>query len=235
MIIRFPTGLYERQIPQEPDDVGNVTYTISNEDPLTSTGDFIIFPIAERLRKRSNRVYTDEERRATFKDLVYSVSSGGNTVEGRSTKLFEVGQILEFTDENLVSEITSVSDELEIQHNTNLLDLERLGLSNDEISQVSTDSAKTQKQLEAELTATLNRASDVDAEIKDLQKTINEANKAISALEVLGTGSGVLDKIKETMDEAKTKQQVLIEEKADINKELVSLRDQIYSISELVR
>jgi len=235
VIIRFPTGLYERQIPAEPEDTGNVTYVISNEDPLASTGNFIIFPIAEKLKKRSSRVYTDQERRATYRDLVYSISSGGNTIKGRSTKLFEIGQILEFTDENVASEITTVSDELEIQHNTNLLDLERLGLSDIEISLVSTNSAEIQKQLGIQLSAALDGAADVDAEIKDLQKTINEANKAISALEVLGADNSIIDKVKEKLAESESQQQALIEEKSALNTELTSLRDQIYSISELVR
>jgi hypothetical protein len=235
MILRFPTGLYSRQIPQEPEDVGNITYTISNEDPATSTGNFIIFPIAEKLKKRAPKIYTDEQRRRNLGDLIYSISSGGNTIEGRSTKLFEVGQILEFTDEAPTSDVNAVDDRLEIQHNTNILDLEGLGLSAVEIQQLNVDSAALEKDLEAQLAFLLDQTADTNAAIKDLQKTINEANKALSALAVLGENDDIIAKITETLDTATTEQEAAITLKAELNLELEQTRDKLYAISELVR
>jgi hypothetical protein len=214
MILRFPTGLYSRQIPQEPEDVGNITYTISNEDPATSTGNFIIFPIAEKLKKRAPKIYTDEQRRRNLGDLIYSISSGGNTIEGRSTKLFEVGQILEFTDEAPTSDVNAVDDRLEIQHNTNIA---------------------LEKDLEAQLAFLLDQTADTNAAIKDLQKTINEANKALSALAVLGENDDIIAKITETLDTATTEQEAAITLKAELNLELEQTRDKLYAISELVR
>jgi hypothetical protein len=235
MILRFPTGLYLRQIPLEPEDVGNVTYTISNEDPATSVGNFIIFPVAEKLKKRAPKVYTDEQRRANLGDLIYSVSSGGNTVEGRNTKLFEVGQILEFTDEAPTSEIDAVGDRFEIQHNTNLLDLEGLGLTAAEIQQLNVDSAALEKELETQLTFLMDQTADTNAAIKDLQKTINEANKALSALAVLGDSEDIIAKITIKRDVALVEQQGAIALKDELNTALEQTRDKLLAISELVR
>jgi hypothetical protein len=235
MIIRFPTGLYKTQIPQSPSDEGNVTYTISTEDPASSAENFIIFPIAEQLKTRSSRVYTDEQRRARLGDLVYSISSGGSTVEGRNTKLFEVGQILEFTDESTTSGLDSVQKTLEIQHNTNLLDLEGLGLTEDEMEQLGKNSSALQKQLERQLSELKNQITDNNAAIKDLQKTINEANKALSALAVLGGNEDLVAKVTTTRDEAQIDQNLLIDETTLLNTLASQTRDKLYAISELVR
>lgn len=236
MIIRYPTGLYSKQIPQDPEDAGNVTFTISNEEPDIAAGNFIIYPIAEKLRKRSSRSYTDEQRRKNLGDLVYTVSTGGNTIEGRSTKLFEIGQILEFTDiEQESSDLNAVSDKLEIQHNTNVLDLSGLGLSEAEIAIISTNSAAVEKELENQLTALLDQIADTNAMITDTQKTINEANKAISALSVLGNSDDIIKKIEDKRNAAIVEQSTLMNEKDSLNQQLTQVRDQIYAISQLVR
>jgi len=236
VIIRYPTGLYSKQIPQDPEDAGNVTFTISNEEPDIAAGNFIIYPIAEKLRKRSSRSYTDEQRRKNLGDLVYTVSTGGNTIEGRSTKLFEIGQILEFTDiEQESSDLNAVSDKLEIQHNTNVLDLSGLGLSEAEIAIISTNSAAVEKELENQLTALLDQIADTNAMITDTQKTINEANKAISALSVLGNSDDIIKKIEDKRNAAIVEQSTLMNEKDSLNQQLTQVRDQIYAISQLVR
>jgi len=236
MIVRYPTGLYSRQIPLEPEDVGNITYVISNDDPATAVGNFIIFPIAERLRKRDGRVYTDEQRRAALGDLVYSISAGGSTIEGRSTKLFEVGQILEFSDVvALATDVNSISNRLELQHNTNLLDLSGLGLTAAEIQQLNIDSAAREKDLENQLAFLLDQTADTNAIIRDLQKTINEANKALAAVAVIGNNSDIVAKIVAARAAATIEQAAAMALKNELNQDLKQTRDELYSISELVR
>jgi hypothetical protein len=209
---------------------------VSNEDPATSGESFIILPVAEKLRKRSSRHYTDEERRATLGELVYTITSGGVPTEGRSTKLFEVGQILEF-DETIESVgVNTVQNRLEIQHNTNLLDLSGLGLTDDEIDSVTTDSAQFKEELEQQLTYVQNQIADNKAEIVDLQKTINEANKALAALSAMGEDDdSVINKITETRDDAIVQRDQLSAETTNLIATSTELQDKLFAVSQLVR
>jgi hypothetical protein len=236
MIIRYPTGLYRSQIPQDPSDSGNVTFTISNEEPATSGENFILFPVAETLRKRPDKVYSNEQRRATLGELVYSITSGGVPASGRSTKLFEVGQILEFTDETpeIVS-VDAVPGRLEIQHNTNLLDLEALGLTEEEAAALMVDSAAAEEQIESQLTETQDQIAENKAVIIELQKTINEANKALDALAVLGGNEDVIEKITETKDEAQAEQTELSADTENLITLSAALQNKLFAISQLVR
>jgi hypothetical protein len=235
VILRFPTGLYANQIPQDPEDTGNVTYTISNEDPLTSGEEFILFPFAEKSRSRGARVYTNDERRAALGDLVYTIDMSSAPITGTSRKLFEVGQVLEFTDEEIADVAPNlVGRDLTLQHNTNLLDLNSLGLSDNEISKIESDSMALKEQLDEQLTALMNVIEDNETEIANLQKSINEANKAMAALLVLEDTESY-QKVQQTRDQAMSNQQTLI---ATVNSQLGNsqvLRDKILAISQLVR
>ena len=235
MIIRYPTGLYKRQIPSEPSDVGNVTYTISNEDPAVSGESFIIFPIAERLKTRPDRIWTDEERRERLGELVYSLTFGGETKEGSSQKLFEVGQILDFTDQTPEGVSTDlVPNQMEIQHNTNILDLAGLSLSQEEINELVKDSASSMSTIEVQLTSIQNQIADNKSIIESLQKKINEANKVLDALSVL-EDEELTEKITKVRDDSITAQNLKISETNTLITESTGLRDQLLAISQLVR
>ena len=236
MIIRYPTGLYRSQIPQEPSDSGNVTFTISNEEPTTSGENFIIFPVAETLRKRPDKIYDNEQRRARLGELVYSITYGGVPASGRSTKLFEVGQILEFTDETPdIVNVDAVPNRLEIQHNTNLLDLKALGLTEEEAAALMVDSAAAEAEIESQLTETQDQIAENKAIIIELQKTINEANKALDALIVLGGNEDVVERITKTKDDATAEQTELSAETEELITLSTSLQNQLFAISQLVR
>jgi len=236
MIIRYPTGLYVDQLPKQPSDEGNVTYTISNNNPSTSQGNFIIYPVAEKLKKRSTKHYNQEERRATMGNLVYTLTSGGVSAVGRSTKLFEVGQVLEFTDEEpSVSGVDSVPNRVEIQHNTNLLDLEALGLTEAEAIQLQVDSATLKEQLEIQLTDTQNQIADNKSSIVELQKTINEANKALSAIAALGEDEDFAAKIRQTKQNAEDEQSTLIVQTNSLEALASTIEDKLLAVSQLVR
>jgi hypothetical protein len=235
MIIKYPTGLYVDQLPSKPSDVGNVTYTISNNDPSKAQDNFIIYPIAEKLRKRSPRIYNQERRRVSLGDLVYTITKGGVSSVGRSTKLFEVGQFLDFDDVSTIAMFNTTSDRLELQHNTNLLDLSGLGLTDEEITQLTNDAASFKEELEIKITATQNEIANNQSEIADLQKTINEANKALSALDALGESGDIKQRITNTKDVSITNQSVIIEETDGLITEVTTLQNKLFNVSQLVR
>lgn len=236
MIVRYPTGLYSRQIPTSPSDVGNVTFTISNEEPSELPGDFILFPIAEQVKKRPPKVYTNQQRRVRLGDLIYTVTGGGVTSDGTNVKLFEVGQVLEFTDTEIGSTDTNiVPDRLELQHNTNLLDLESLGLSESDIISITTQSTSLEDLIEAELTTIQNSIADDKSAVTNLQKKINEANKVLSALNVMGGSEEIKAKIVKTLNDAMAEQATKIAETNDLIAQSAELRDKLLAVSQLVR
>lgn len=236
MIIRYPTGLYSRQIPSSPSEAGNITFTISNEEPLSLGQDFLIFPVAEQLKKRAPKAYDTNYRRSKVGDLVYTVTFGGYPIDGNSAKVFEVGQVLEFTDQVLPSVSVNVTpDKIEIQHNTNVIDLSEFGLTQDEISSVTIDAASIKDQIESQITTIQNSIADKKAQITDLQKKINEANKALSAVGII-EGSGVIsEKIIQSRNIASEQQIITINEVEELNSTLTSLVNELLAVSQLVR
>jgi hypothetical protein len=236
MIIKYPTGLYERQLPQSPEEAGNVTYTISNEEPAASGESFLLFPIAEQLKRRPNPVWTDEERRARLGELVYSINKGGEAAEGNVQKLFEVGQVLEFEDEAAPEvDVDALPKTLVMQHNTNLLDFAGLDLDEDEIDELTTDSAAAKREIESQMTAIQNQIADNKAIVTDLQKKINEANKVLKALNILGDSDEIRTKVEKVLNDSTQEQQEKVAETNQLIAQSDALRDQLLSISELVR
>jgi hypothetical protein len=156
MIIRFPTGLYQDagQLPVDPDDSGNVTFVISNDDPSRSTALTLQLPVAEELRKRDPLIYSDLVRRTAFGELVFTLVEANRNETGTNRKTFAVGELLDFTDEEIdLPDTKSVPKQIDLQHNTNVLDLEDAGLTEDEIVGLSLASTARKKQLQAEVTS----------------------------------------------------------------------------------
>lgn len=181
MIIRFPTGLYRTVLPSETGS-GNVTYTISQAPPSTPVR-AIRLPTAERLRKLPEPTFDIEERRAGFGELIYTISKANRADPGSNTKQFEVGDALEFDDDPTVNVpvLTAAPQEVEIQHNTNLLDLSQTGLTEEEINTVILESERRHRELEKLFAQQQSELQSLKVSINENQKQINETNKAIRA------------------------------------------------------
>jgi hypothetical protein len=222
-------------LPKGPSDPGNITFTISNNDPSKIQGNFIIYPVAEKLRKRPPKTYDRERRRVSLGDLVYTITKGGVSSIGRSTKLFEVGQSLEFDDETIEANFNTPPNQLELQHNTNLLDLAGLGLTDDEINQLTNNAASFKENLEKRITVLQNNIANNQSEIIELQKTINESNKALDALNALGESDEIKDRITKTKEESEQNQTLLIDQTNTLISELTILQNKLFDVSQLVR
>lgn len=182
MIIRFPTGLYRTILPSETGS-GNITYTISSQDPPARTVRSIQLPVAERLRPLPSPTFDLETRRASFGELVYTLSKANRSDPGSNTKQFEVGEALEFEDDPTVNTpvFTAAPRDVEIQHNTNLLDLDQSGLTEDEIAEVVLESERRQRELDKQFSTQQSELQSIETNIRENQKQINEVNKAIRA------------------------------------------------------
>lgn len=183
MIVRFPTALYESAIPQAPGESGNVTYTISMEDPPRAAELVTRLPPAIELRKKSDDKLTDAERRANMGKLAYSFSKSNQDAVGSSKKQFESGQVLEFTTETPPAlDPMKVRQETQVRHDTNILDLSGLGISDEDIQTITSSSPLQLKEFYADLNDYKQQRKAAEIAIAENQKQQNETKKAISAI-----------------------------------------------------
>lgn len=187
MIVKFPTGFYQEVLPKGPSDRGNVTFTVSNSDPPRTKLLFTKIPIGLARKTRPDLIYTDPERALDFSKLAHSSSRASPSVLGSNTKQFEAGQTIDFGTQGSVPTLSPmlVSPATEVRHDTNLLDLSGLGVSDDEQGDVSTAAYALYKDIADRLNATVQARTDTETALATTQKLLNEANKALASLAVM--------------------------------------------------
>lgn len=187
MIIKYPTGFYYDILPIEPQDSGNITFTISNNTPPRTN---LVFPkisagVVERGQGRKPSVsYLDN--RKYLGDLIFSISSSRRRVTGNNSRQFEIGQVLEFSNDDTVAiDPMLVNPVTEIQHNTNVFDYDKLGVTEEEQALIAQESLRAHSELTNQLNGLKQYRADAEAEINNQQKVVNEANRAITAMEAI--------------------------------------------------
>lgn len=245
MIIQYPTGLYADagQLPVAPSDAGNVTYVVSNDIPRRPQDITIQLPLAEELKQRSGPVYDDRTRRAQLGELVFTYVTANQTSPGSNRKMFDVGEFLDFnTQEIALPEQNSVPSIVDIQHNTNLLDLQDAGLTSDEVDSLISLSTTKKKQLEDQVATTQSQISDQRIAITENQKQINEVVKIISAVRVvvnIPEGSTqhdpILDQLLARQADLELARTSLINVLNDLNSQATTTLNALISVSELVK
>jgi hypothetical protein len=234
MIISFPTALYKNVIPG-PGGSGNVTWLISSTDPPRSVESFQQIPPAESIRRRDPPTFTDRQRRDAMGDAVFSLSQGSQSIVGTAVKQFEIGQILEFEDETLPeTTITPLPAMVDIQQNTNLLDLSALGLTDSEIDRVTQESEKVKKQIEDEIVSLKRNVDDMSISINENQKRINEADKTLDAATVIND-EAIVNKMNLKISELTEQRIILVEELNAYNERIGVKYDQLLKVIQLVR
>lgn len=215
MIIRFPTALYTSIIPQNPQDGGNITYTISNEDPPRSFLVFSELPPSIELRQRPPRTLDPVTRREALDDRAFTSLTASPTSAGSNKKIVEIGQVLEFTDAPVADLVPMlVTDKNEFQHNTNLLDLSGLGISEDDINTINSSATELMKTLDDELNSLIIQRRNIEVALSENKKSQNENTKAIDALQVLiANGQSSLQPVFDELTEQGT---TLAAEEADL-------------------
>ena len=187
MIIKFPTGLYKSILPTGS-QTGNITYTISNNEPPRTPIRLVQLPVAEEFALAPDKIFSDDERRAQFGELIYTVAVSSRSDPGSNTKLYEIGQVLEF-EENPPEDIvnaTKAPNGIDIRHDTNILDLAAAGLNEEDIEILLADSQTKQTELENEYLTIQTTIKNLKTQITENQKSINETSKAIRAVRELG-------------------------------------------------
>lgn len=248
MIIRFPTGLY-RSIFPEGSESGNITYTVSSDSPPRPIIKANQLPNFEISQLAPEKVFDDETRRTQFGELVFTIANSSRSDPGSNKKLFEVGQVLDFEENPPETEIQQLGspEQIDIQHNTNLFDFESIGLDSSEVEQLVRDSQNKQKELEEMFLSLQTEIKNLDAEISENQKRINETTKTIRAVRDIygisegdltfseGTGGEIYQKLLVNLTELESNREQLISDRNNRATQADEIFRSVVKVSELIR
>ena len=235
MIVNYPTALYSSVLPQSASDVGDVTFTISMGFPPKGPLTEVQLPAAVEDRQR-----TPVDPTPPTGQRIYTNTLSNASIIGSAKKQFEVGQILEFT----VAPVSTVqpmlvSNLLEIQHNTNILDLTDLGVSQQDIDAINASANSQFTLLNTQLSTIRQARIDTETAITENQKNQNETNKAISALQQLvptdPSLQGVLDSLIAKLAELQSQMNALIVAANEQANNAFEVESQIMAVVQMVR
>jgi hypothetical protein len=242
MIISFPTALYLPKLPTD-EKSGNVTFLISSEDPPRPQTSTLQLFRGEEVKPLPHRIFTEEDRLKVLGELVATISTGATRSVGLGSKAFEVGQIIEFAEieDESVEPTTNLSpDGIDLQHNTNILDLESAGLSESEIDQLLA-SAKTRfDALIIEFKGLQSTIKELRIKIDGNQRLINEARKAQSATRTafnigVSDSNDILDKLEQREADLLVERDELITAFNQANEDSIQAYNEIIELKEVIR
>jgi len=238
MIISAPTALYLSILPKTPSDPGNITWTISSNDPPRITEVLFIVPQIEELRPLPPIIFDPAQRQVDTGDYVFNLSYTNKSMVGIGSKSYEAGQVLEFGDEEDVAAATIllVPDILDLQQNTNFLDPTAAGLTDDEASRLTVESRKKLNNTISSLNETLALIKQLEVSILDNQKSINETTKMYDAsVSSLGPDDEITKKLSSRITALQSARTDLITSHDSANNNANNQYTQILSIKEMVR
>jgi hypothetical protein len=238
VIIKKPTSLFRSIIPQSASDRGNISWTISSENPPRALNRFQEIPLAEQIKPLPDKVFDREEYRESLGDFVFSVSRSSKNVSGSSKKQFEVGQILEF-DSSITSGLTTteVPQTIDIQQNTNEIDYASLGLSESEVMDILESGEAAFGGLVSDINSLMSSIEDDKIGINENQKLLNEIIKVKNAAIVSfgGTGNDIVALLEEKETDTQAEIDRLITEVNSLNVSVKQKYDELLQVREVVR
>lgn len=237
MILRFPTGLYQ-DTGQLPEGVaaGNVTFVISNEEPKRSDIVVVQLPVSEEIKPSPAPLYSEADRREAFGELVYTLVESNRTESGSNKKLFGIGDFLEFdTDDIELPDLLGVPRQVDIQHNTNLIDYADAGLTIEEISEITTSATTKKRELESEIALLQSQVVNLQSAALENQKRINETRKLISAVsQIVESNDSILIKLQTRESDLELERDTIISSINTTNNLLKDTYNSLLEISGLV-
>lgn len=235
MIINYPTALYRSVLPAS-DESGNITYTISNQDPPKSLSIFLQLPRNEEIRKQPNRTYSKEDKRQFSSNLVFNLTIPSLSTEGSGSKTFEIGQFLDFT-----SEIEAIPDpysleSIELRQDTNVVDYKKFGLDESEYINIVKIAGKRMDDISNEINTIGTRLNNNKENVSSNQSDINESTKLYNNIVlILGANSEQAKKVQIKIDGYNEYKIKLLAERDTLLATLDSLRNDLSKIREVVR
>lgn len=238
MIIKFPTALYASVIPTV-EDVGNVSWLISSNDPPRPSAAPIPLQLGESSQPLPPRTNSPADRLVALGELVFALSFGTTREVGVGAKAFEVGELLDFEAEDGVTQIDglNVPDVVDVQQNTNMLDLVGAGLTQDEADDLVQSAQTKFDELMNSLNDIKTTINDKKVQIQDTQRLLNEAIKATNAaIQVFGgTDNVVVTKLTNRQSELVKQRDSLVVGVNNLSAQAQTTYDDLIKIKEVVR
>lgn len=241
MIIRYPTALYRAVLPTEASG-GNVTFLISTTDPPRAVAGATKLPESVEHRQRSITTLPFSLQKHLYGQFTFSSFKSNSQTVGTSKLPYEAGQLLDFpaeeVDDSALTDLLG-STETEIRHDTNLLDLEDLGISSDDADFIETVAADSMSSLMAAANIARQQRQDTEVALSENKKSQTEARKALNAVTVLASADPTLWQIQKTLEdklaELLATETTLTQQANDALTLLTTLLDRIRTVSQLVR
>lgn len=181
MIIRYPTAFYKPLLPSKDSDAGDVTFTISTQDPPRPKNASIKVP--DGIAPKTTRPPIG---RSQFGDLIFTITDSAQSTLLNGTNQYFIGDVLEFVADQTSEQVSAAPTALlEVRHDLSRIDYKALGLSDDEITLLSNESASAQEQIRKELNNKRLEFENNNIEITNTQKLLNETNKTLSATKIV--------------------------------------------------
>lgn len=236
MIISAPTALYSVLLPVDT-NVGNVTWNISSNDPPRSVETTALIPVSEELKPIPPLFFDPTARQLNTGEFIYNLSYTQKSQVGIGNKMFESGQILDFTDETSPqTELLSVPPTIELQQNTNIINVNDMGLTEEQIAKLTIETRKKYNYTVTSLNFMVADINAIGIQISDNQKRINETQKTYNASVVsLGDSDEITISLSNRLASLQAERTVLVT-KYDSSVQIANnLYDQVLKIKELVR
>ena len=236
MIITAPTGLYKSILPQNPSDAGNFTFTISDQPPPRSGESFVQLPLPEIGKQLPDRVFTKLQKRVFYGELVYDITVSGPGTTGNGTSQFEVGQVLNFVDqeEELVDPFEL--DSIELRQDLKVVDFEAAGLNEEDYAELRLASEKRLEELTLEIAiVSTELKSNADSIQSNQANTNNSASLLANIVIVLGDDSSQANKVKDNIESLQEEKDELLSSRDESQSSLSDLRDELQRVREVVR
>lgn len=228
MIINYPTGMYKNAI----DD--NITWHISSNPPQTVFRTYIQIPAVESIRPLPDRVHESSRRRGSKGSLVFSVNEAHGSIAENGKKQYAEGEVLEFGDVNIIDIDMPPNSRIESRHNTNILDLESMGLSSDQVDGLYDRATRKRKLLDESYKYVRSEIENLEKNISNVQKSINEVNKAIAAVSVIGDDI-IIESLNEKLESLNDDMQSYVSQHRTKVVESESIIEQIRQVNEMIK
>ena len=181
MIIKYPTGFYANVLPIELAQKGNITFTVSGGKPPRASLLFPQIPTGLFYRKKTGLNTKDY-----LTQPVYFVSTANADTVNDNRLQYEVGQYIEVGEPiPFASDVSEIDIIYSSVHNLNLFDYTEMGLNNIEIDSINSNSKSIYLSLNNQFNDYKALLITQDIETNRFQKTINEIEKTLSAVEIM--------------------------------------------------
>jgi len=226
MIIRYPTGSYD--IFGSLSKASNISWYISSNDPPRSSDVVLKVPIAEESRTLPPPAIKSIKR-GTYGELVYTISTANNTIAASLTKVYGEGDILGFSIPETANVDIPRSENIQLRHDLNEINLSDVGLDSEDVVKFNNSVSVVQTTLEASFLVVRSSISDLEITIQEIQKKINETNKALSAVTIIGDVELQI-KIKSKLDSYQSQLNLMVEDHNQKTTELSGIVDDMIQI-----